>query len=303
MLIGSDSGIKAGHQLWVDTNDVTPYVNSEISNDYGTAQNLGYSQKYVNDRFDGTKSMGDVVVDSIRSKNLFNKYNVIGAYLDANGNTHSNTDHSVSDYIDISGIDYLTLSGNEGTGIVNCFYNSSKTVIGSVTITNQSTKTMEVPSNSKFIRVTVKNTALDNYQLEKGSTATEYRPYQNLDGVDRGRILWSNSSPNSNMEDGTTINLNSDKYDVLEIYYKYTTSANMMWCKKIIKGYNTYLDIAVPYYTNANYVANEFRNFTRVSDTQYTVSKCYVVHTDNTQLYREDMIIPLYIVGYKTGLF
>jgi hypothetical protein len=48
VLIGSDSGIKASHELWVDTNDVTPYINSEISNEYGTAQNLGYSQEYLN---------------------------------------------------------------------------------------------------------------------------------------------------------------------------------------------------------------------------------------------------------------
>ena len=52
VLIGSDSGIKASHELWVDTSDVTPYVNSEISNSYGTAQNLGYSQEYVNDKLD-----------------------------------------------------------------------------------------------------------------------------------------------------------------------------------------------------------------------------------------------------------
>ena len=51
VLIGSDSGIKASHELWVDTSDVTPYVNSEISNEYGTAQNLGYSQNYANTTF------------------------------------------------------------------------------------------------------------------------------------------------------------------------------------------------------------------------------------------------------------
>ena len=48
VLIGSDSGIKASHELWVDTSDVTPYINSEIENSYGTSQNLGYSQEYIN---------------------------------------------------------------------------------------------------------------------------------------------------------------------------------------------------------------------------------------------------------------
>lgn len=81
VLIGSDSGIKASHELWVDTNDVTPYVNSEISNSYGTAQNLGYSQEYANDTFAtkdvATQSSNGLMSASDKTKlnSITNNYN------------------------------------------------------------------------------------------------------------------------------------------------------------------------------------------------------------------------------------
>ena len=70
VLIGSDSGIKASHELWVDTSDATPYVNSEISNDYGTAQNLGYSQEYVNNKLDEKLDADATAVNSTKWNNL-----------------------------------------------------------------------------------------------------------------------------------------------------------------------------------------------------------------------------------------
>lgn len=72
VLIGSDSGIKASHELWVDTSDVTPYVNSEISNDYGTAQNIGYSQNYSNTTF-ATKDLATMSANGLMSSADFSK--------------------------------------------------------------------------------------------------------------------------------------------------------------------------------------------------------------------------------------
>ena len=118
-----------------------------------------------------------------------------------------------------------------------------------------------------------------------------------------GKILWTNESPSSNIENGTQITLSSDDYDMLEIYYKYTTGNSNMWSKKILKGFSCYLDIALPYYTSANYTANEYRTFTRNSDTQYTLSDAKITYSGSTNITRTDYIIPLYIIGYKTGLF
>lgn len=66
VLVGSDSGIKASHEIWIDPNDVIPIVNSEISNDYGTAQNLGYSQEYANDTF-ATKDLATMSKNGLMS--------------------------------------------------------------------------------------------------------------------------------------------------------------------------------------------------------------------------------------------
>ena len=76
VLIGSDSGIKASHELWVDTNDVTPYVNSEISNEYGTAQNLGYSQNYANTTF-ATKDLATMSANGLMSSADYSKLNAM----------------------------------------------------------------------------------------------------------------------------------------------------------------------------------------------------------------------------------
>ena len=74
VLIGTSSGIQAGHDLWVDTSDVTPYINSEISNEYGTAQNLGYSQEYFNGQ-----------IGSLNNLTTFNNDNVVSAINEVDG--------------------------------------------------------------------------------------------------------------------------------------------------------------------------------------------------------------------------
>lgn len=178
---------------------VTP-ANGNIENQYGTSQTNAYSEKYINDRFDGTKTTGDMVVNSIKTKNLFDKYHGEDGYLTSSGNVVSNPDHIVSDYIDIDGISNITISGSQGSGLENCFYNSSKTVIGHFSISSAST-TQEVPSGTKYIRLTVKKTALDTYQLEGGSTATNYTSYFDSNNIGQMKV------GNSTKWDGTTNDL------------------------------------------------------------------------------------------------
>lgn len=95
VLIGSDSGIKASHELWVDTSDITPYVNSEISNDYGTAQNLGYSQNYANTTF-ATKDLATMSRDGLMSSADYTKLDAM-----AINNTYgtSNTEAYSQSYV------------------------------------------------------------------------------------------------------------------------------------------------------------------------------------------------------------
>lgn len=149
-----------------------------------------YSCNYINDKFDGNNYMGSIVVEDVNCKNMFNRVNTFLGYLDTTGSVIKNADHRVSDYIDVSGISHLTISGNTGTGIVNCFYDSSKTFLSAVVMTtNQATRTIEVPSNAKYIRVTVNKTVLSTYQLERGSVATEYTSYKEFNNKEITKYL------------------------------------------------------------------------------------------------------------------
>lgn len=158
-------------------NDVA--ISEKIDNTYGTSQTKGYSQEYVNNRFDGTKPMGDIVVDSIRSKNLFDKNRLWNAWINAQGDLVESASNRVSDYIDIHGMSHITISGSTAIAVIDAFYDSSKTFVSHVEVSTE-TATLQVPNNAYYIRVTLKPTALDTYQIEGGSTATPYTPHQEL---------------------------------------------------------------------------------------------------------------------------
>ena len=125
-------------------------------------------------KFEGS---GNTEQEQLQGKNLFDKNNVINAYLNADGTTTENSAYRVSDYIDISNINDLTISGNYGGSEYCCFYDSNKTFVNNFGMGTLTTRTVSVPANAKYIRVTVRANVLDNYQLEKGSTATSYEPY------------------------------------------------------------------------------------------------------------------------------
>lgn len=116
------------------------------------------------------KSAGDNV-------NLFDKDNVTNAYLNADGTTTSNSTFRVSDYIDVSKFDNITISGNYGGSELNCFYDENKTFVSSFGMGTLTVNTKSVPSNAKYIRVTLRRDVLEQYKLEPGSKATPWSPY------------------------------------------------------------------------------------------------------------------------------
>ena len=275
VLIGSDSGIKASHELWVDTNDVTPYINSEISNSYGTAQNLGYSQEYVNDRFDGTKPMGDVVVDSIKTKNLLDTAKFVAgsssvSILDAKNGTleiqstsgyYSQANQTISLKANTTyTISYNGVAEQTGSAVVCAIRNLADTAtIARQEGSGDKTLTFTTTENGAIIRFMVTaetntgKTKYTNIQLEEGSIATTYTPYQELnnqevystgetrigtwiDGKPLYRKVISSTTP-SQVNTGTNIynanSLNIDRivnlsFNFKGMYNEYATASNVI---------------------------------------------------------------------------
>lgn len=111
-----------------------------------------------------------------------------------------------------------------------------------------------------------------------------------------GTILWTN--PGTSITADSTITLSSDDYDILEIFYT-ASSSNYMTSQKIIKGFNVNLSLG-------NYGEKGrgiyWRELTRTDDTHYTVGNGNYFTSNGNGNDAVNVIIPRYIVGYKTGL-
>ena len=113
------------------------------------------------------------------SKQLFDKDspNIVNGYLNANGTISSNNSYRVSDYIDVGNYSEITISGNAGDSEVYCFYKEDKTLNGANSMGSNTSKTISIPSGTKYIRTIIKASALDTYMVESGTIATTYEPY------------------------------------------------------------------------------------------------------------------------------
>lgn len=107
-----------------------------------------------------------------------------------------------------------------------------------------------------------------------------------------GTILWTNPKPSATFG-VQQITLNSDDYDIIEWFVVLSNSSGTLTSVRTIKGHNVKI---LGMSALGNYRS---RVLTYNSDTQYTSEDCYVPGntTDNNQM------IPLYAIGYKTGLF
>lgn len=119
----------------------------------------------------------------------------------------------------------------------------------------------------------------------------------NITGL-QGTILWTNSSPTSNMTT-RNITLSSDDYDVLEIIYKAAYNQKTIKNIKMLKDYNT---IMTAYSINFTTTSYYMRAISYVDATTLTIGSGYYLNpTSKTQ--NDGVCIPLYVIGYKTGVF
>lgn len=111
-----------------------------------------------------------------------------------------------------------------------------------------------------------------------------------------GQILWTNLNPNTAISSATNITLSSSDYDMLEVFYLQATSSSggTLYTSRFLKGYSTRMRI------HTIDGANVYRTLTYSSDTSYIIQ---TTTADGTVTSPEILAIPIYIVGYKTGIF
>lgn len=221
----------------------TPIVRTYTINKAVPTMSLGENDMQVN---------GEVVVDSIRSKNMFDKNaNIKIGYINSSGNVvTSDTTLSYQDnFIMVNPYTTYTISSSVSTIFRICEYTLSKTFIERKlnTVPNISF-TFTTGANTYYLKMGgVYTTSILTLQLEKGSIATTYAPYQNLDGYDN-----------------------------------YSTSEQVIgtW----INGKTLYRKVIILGSITINSVANqtlESLNITNVSDIFVNVSKSFVKNTSN----------------------
>lgn len=174
-------------------NNQTNILNNSITSSTNDIQNSiqETEDNIINNQSSNTQSLIDsqasntqALIDSNKenfntcrqSVNLFNKNDVINAYLNSSGEPVSNGTFRVSNYILISG-DKLTISGNAGASELNAFYDSNYNFISSFGMGNLNSRVVDIPTNAKYLRVTVRNDVLNQYQVELGNIVTSYEPY------------------------------------------------------------------------------------------------------------------------------
>lgn len=117
-------------------------------------------------------------------KNLFNKNGkdaangyVAGYWLRSTGTESSNADYYISEYIAVKSGETITLQSLYGNAISFCEYDDQKTYITGTRYENNSTLTVTLNANTRYIRITVYSANEDITMVEYGSTATTYAPY------------------------------------------------------------------------------------------------------------------------------
>ena len=161
-----------------------------------------------------------------------------------------------------------------------------------------STNTPINATNLNQLQTNVENAITENTNAITENTNAITENTNAINGVSTnlgGTILWTNSNPTSNFGN-QTITLNSDDYDLYEIIYQQSTSNNRTLNSGKIKPLTGTI---LHYSTSLNYYrATSQTDKKSMSFDEGNSCYSYAQATANNQI-----IIPLYVIGYKTGLF
>lgn len=107
-----------------------------------------------------------------------------------------------------------------------------------------------------------------------------------------GQILWTNNSPTADFG-AQTINFSSSDYDMTNWIFKVDKDSGELVSITSIKGYGVRVT------TVSGDGINRRRTANYVSDTSYNLSNG--IKADGTD--QPSVLVLLYVIGYKTGLF
>lgn len=133
-------------------------------------------------------------------------------------------------------------------------------------------------------------TSLSAYHLNR----SEYETIKRLNG----EILWTNPNPNDPFLP-QEITLSSGDYDVLEWFYRSDVYGNRTTSSRCLKGSSVQFDL----FSLGNATRRWGRRADYVSNTQYNVSNTSVFEQGQSTQTTNEQCVPLYVIGYKTGLF
>lgn len=144
-----------------------------------------YEADRFNDLLNGEESMGSIVVENIKSKNLFDKNSVIeNYYLNYTDGTPTwDSNMAYSDFIEVEqNIDY-TMSIDTASILCIHFYDSNKNWLNYELVNDNVSTSLskKAPATAKYVRLCFGKTKKDKVQFEKGIVATNYNKYINFD--------------------------------------------------------------------------------------------------------------------------
>lgn len=245
------------------------------------ATNLNNMETGIEDndkRLNGTSVAGDMIVRSIKSKNLFDKLNIVlNRRIDNTGDYYVDNDYFASRYIKIEPNTTYTIS-KSATASYNCYalFENDKTFISRSGFYSSTTHTFTTPSNARYLLITDTYTNIDTLQLEEGSTATAYSEHQNLNSI---VAAGQNSNGSYIMyEDGTMICRG------IITLYNFSIDGSL---GSLYRGiYQTDIDFPYPF------VDYPVVNINPQSDTDYGYCWIYGLVRTKTQIKRIDLMRP-----------
>lgn len=186
----------------------------------------------LNGLLDGEEALGNLVVDSIKSKNINSKTLVQGLYQVSDGTPN----YGYANYVTLDGFlpinygDTITISNKNnvsGTYFV-LEYDSNMQYLNQNQNAAGTTATFTIVNpNTKYIAIDLGSSGatpqtIGNFQVELGETATNYAPYQELNGLSNPISLLDYTS----ITQGTEYTLNDDIRKYKYLIVQLSTASN-----------------------------------------------------------------------------